>query len=223
MTGDVARTLTGLAEFGAFFTVEVAEPGPGWRSLADVLADDADVADRVARTADRLGTDQSRPAASIWHLGIAARLWSPLVGALLTDGVVPDLSPGRVFWAPAAATTPPMRVPSPTARADGDVAAAAAAFLDPLAAATRRAVKIAPGLLRGNAASALAGALQMLVTARPALRPAALALGARLLDGPLAGTGTLAAPGRPFFVRRSCCLYYRLPTGAPCGDCPFAG
>ncbi|MEU4231576.1 (2Fe-2S)-binding protein [Nonomuraea sp. NPDC026600] len=28
-------------------------------------------------------------------------------------------------------------------------------------------------------------------------------------------------PGHPFFVRRSCCLYYRLPSGGECSDCAF--
>ena len=26
-------------------------------------------------------------------------------------------------------------------------------------------------------------------------------------------------PDTSFFVRRSCCLYYRLPAGGKCGDC----
>ncbi|WP_250213408.1 (2Fe-2S)-binding protein [Acrocarpospora catenulata] len=38
--------------------------------------------------------------------------------------------------------------------------------------------------------------------------------------GRLRGTGRFA--GEPFFVRRSCCLYYRVPGGGTCGDCVLA-
>ena len=56
----------------------------------------------------------------------------------------------------------------------------------------------------------------------PSSPPGRSGLGRELLRmGVLHGTGELAEPdpGQPFFVRRSCCLYYRLPTGGKCGDC----
>ncbi len=44
-----------------------------------------------------------------------------------------------------------------------------------------------------------------------------------LRTGPLTGTGAWVQPdlSRPrwFLARRSCCLLYRLPGAAPCGDC----
>jgi hypothetical protein len=43
-----------------------------------------------------------------------------------------------------------------------------------------------------------------------------------LADGVLAGSGVVTLTGdRLAFRRRSCCLYYRLPGGGYCGDCPL--
>ena len=36
----------------------------------------------------------------------------------------------------------------------------------------------------------------------------------------LRGSGTIQA-GEPAYVRRSCCLYYRVDNGGMCGDCPL--
>jgi hypothetical protein len=61
----------------------------------------------------------------------------------------------------------------------------------------------------------------MLTAAEPALteRTAALA-GAVVELPPLRGAGRFARPG--LFIRRSCCLYYRIPGGGLCGDCVLA-
>jgi ferric iron reductase protein FhuF len=87
-------------------------------------------------------------------------------------------------------------------------------------------VKLADGLVWGNAASALAGTLRA-----GSLRPVQAApitglVGALLAMEPLAGTGffTERPSGgvlRPeAFRRRGCCLYYRVPPGGGlCGDC----
>jgi ferric iron reductase protein FhuF len=42
-------------------------------------------------------------------------------------------------------------------------------------------------------------------------------LEALLRSGPLAGTGRRRDDGT--FVRRSCCLFYRVPGAGTCGDC----
>jgi hypothetical protein len=87
----------------------------------------------------------------------------------------------------------------------------------PLVAAVRAAVRVAEGLLWGNAASALAGALGVLARARPRHAAAARRLVDELLAAPpLRGTGAFGPQG---FRRRSCCLYYRVPGGGLCGDC----
>jgi ferric iron reductase protein FhuF len=78
---------------------------------------------------------------------------------------------------------------------------------------------LAPGLLYGNIASALAGTSRMLLSARPDLRESITHLTTALLNtGELAGTGTITSAGLDF-RRNSCCLYYRLPGGGKCGDC----
>src|SRR5205807_1847650 len=81
--------------------------------------------------------------------------------------------------------------------------------------ALRRVVPISPRLLRGNAASALAGAATMLGATPDATT--AWRLAATLLDHEaLRGTGTwepVAGREQPMFRRRSCCLYYRVPGG----------
>ncbi|MEC4021033.1 (2Fe-2S)-binding protein, partial [Streptomyces sp. H27-D2] len=70
-----------------------------------------------------------------------------------------------------------------------------------------------------------AGALKML---RAGCRSAdgtaaaerASALTRTLFDDPLLrDTGNWRAAGERDFVRRSCCLYYRVPGGGMCGDC----
>ncbi|KPM57019.1 hypothetical protein ACG83_04230 [Frankia sp. R43] len=123
--------------------------------------------------------------------------------------------------------------------------------LRPYFAAVRAETGLALGLLWGNAASALVGATGMLIrflrtqpnkastapatatAARPARACAeATAAGigrltARLLaTPPLAGTTvhSLTPDGQlvvPSVVRRSCCLFYRVPGGGTCGDCPL--
>jgi FhuF 2Fe-2S C-terminal domain len=98
-------------------------------------------------------------------------------------------------------------------------------------------------VLWGNVASALAGAAGMLADMYPdgqAAHPGAsgaagladragvaeragVIVAQALAQPPLAGTGRLVRPdpehARRFLVRHNCCLYYRIPGGATCGDC----
>jgi len=82
-------------------------------------------------------------------------------------------------------------------------------------------VKVAAGLLHGNAAAAMTAALRVLVCTRPDLGRPARALAQRLLaTGVLRETGELTGSGLEF-SRRSCCLFYRVPGGGLCSDCPL--
>jgi len=77
------------------------------------------------------------------------------------------------------------------------------------------------------ASAALAGAAGVLAGAVPERAGLAAQLTERILGrSPLHGTGNLGrpGPGQPevVFSRRSCCLYYRIPGGALCGDCVLA-
>ncbi|MEU6239354.1 (2Fe-2S)-binding protein [Kitasatospora sp. NPDC047058] len=233
-----------LAAVGPYFALDAATaptdgPPPGFRPLRELYAagPDAPLAVRVREVARRLGTAEPRVAASILHLGLAARFCSVSLGAAVLLDVVPDLDPDRAhvrvpdqgpidLWTPYRSTpepwTPEPWTPEPwtpgTTQADHLHHALVEGQLAPLAAAVRAAVPLSERLLDGNAASALAGALRML---GPRAAPGrARALVAELLERPpLAGTGTLRGAG---FRRTSCCLYYRVGPGAGvCGDCCF--
>jgi iron complex transport system ATP-binding protein len=226
----VVEALAEVATISAYFEVESGPLEPGWRPLTELLTDPGPPSDRVAEVAERLSTTETRIAASIWFQGLAARLWSPIVGAAVTRELLVDLAPARSFWRPAPSGPLPLRVTHPTGWeiTDPDRAAGplyrnvVTGLLEPLAHTVQEITKIAPGLLWGNAASALAGTVQVIALRRPELAARASALGRELLSaGVLEGSGELVepAPGHLFFARRSCCLYYRLPGGGMCGDC----
>jgi iron complex transport system ATP-binding protein len=159
-------------------------------------------------------------AASLLFQGIAGRLWSPVLASAVEHGVLPDLEPARTYW--RAASPGPVMLGAPGAAGLGADPAAVhrvvvERHLRPLVAAVRAVTPVAEGLLWGNAASALTGALAVLAGARPASAAPGRRLVEELLGAPpLRGTGTLGARG---FRRRSCCLYYRVPGGGLCGDC----
>ncbi|MFI5647345.1 (2Fe-2S)-binding protein [Kitasatospora sp. NPDC051705] len=233
-----------LAAVGPYFALDTPTapdqgPPPGFRPLADLFGTgpDAPLAGRIRVVAQRLGTAEPRVAASILHLGLAARFWSVGLGSAVLLGTVPTLErawtripdQGPIdLWTPpepAPATPPPVGTPStpstPDSLADRLHRTVLTDRLEPLAAAVRAAVPLSAGLLLGNAASALAGTLRVLDAHAPGR---ARALVAELLARPpLAGTGTLrTGPHGAAFRRSSCCLYYRVGPGAGvCGDCCF--
>lgn len=222
----IAEALAEVSGFGPYFAVGTGdEQRPGWRPLGELAADEAGLMEWIAGYGRRLGTDESRVAGSILYQGLAARLWSPVVGTAVAHGLVPVASGLR--WRPAATGPLPLWSP-PSARwrqeAPAGLAAAVyravmAGVLTPLAETVGRLTRVAPGLLRGNASAALAGVLK---TVPSPLAGRASELVAHVIAlGELHGTGDLAepAPGAYFFVRRSCCLYYRVPGGGLCEDC----
>lgn len=242
---------------GGFFALQVGEPAPaGAVALAEVYAGHtAPLAARIERVGERLGADEPRVAASIAHLGLAARLWSITLAAAVVDRQMPShLDPARLYWdvfasapndlwlptstplsptplsptpaTPRAATT--ARAPTTEPGADAQLLAALISLtyerhLVPLAVATRQTVRVSEGLLWGNAASALTGALgQLSRWCQEQDRPEDAALtralvGELLTYGRLRGTGTLSGTT---FRRSTCCLYYRAG-GQLCGDCVF--
>ncbi|GAA2728445.1 (2Fe-2S)-binding protein [Actinocorallia aurantiaca] len=224
------QAIADVSRIGGYFHLytDDAPPGP-WRPLRRLLTDEAAFAHRVAVTAERLGTAETRVAASILHLGIATRLWSPVLGAAVVHRVLLDWTADTLEWKDAPGGPLPLRLPAPSARPVTDLVQAAeplyrtvSALLEPLAGLVLGQVEIAPRLLWGNAASALAGGIRELARDRPGHAADALALGDALLGlGHLKSTGhfTEPAPGRPFFTRTTCCLYYRVPGAGKCGDC----
>ncbi|WP_235618811.1 (2Fe-2S)-binding protein [Embleya scabrispora] len=182
----------------------------------------------------RLGTDEVRVAASIVHLGIAARLWSVALGAVAQAHVVPDLDPDRVMWrlvppGPAELwADPPPQPAGPLDGGEDNLADAlyevvAEGHLAPLAQAIRRITPVSERLLWGNAASGLVGAWRVLDRYLhpddPARADTAMRIAGTVQSrGHLRGTGTWS---RAAFRRTTCCLYYRTPQGGVCGDCVF--
>jgi hypothetical protein len=218
---QVRAALRAAARSGPFFDLVVRDQASGWRPAAEQYRDG--IPGLIASTARQLGTGEQRVAASIVHQGLAARIWSPVLHCGLVSGVVPDLSTLTMT------TSPQLRlgVAEPAGWTVSDLAELTAvsgevarAQLRLLAAALP--VRLAAGLLRGNAASAMIGALGVLTSARPELAGRAGQLAPALLrTSDLRQAGTLSDTEPMAFRRRSCCLYYRVPGGGLCGDCCF--
>lgn len=228
-SGDQALAAAGA--LGSFFCVD-ERPGPDWTSWAALNAGAKALRLRTdevhAVLAAGPGSPDVEPAvvASLTHLGLVARLVSPLLGAALMSGVLPVTPVEDVHVHLTGVNPLPLAFPATSAVAVGSAEELAAAFhhhwlmpaVRPLTYALRAFCAVSPRVLDGNVTSAVAGALRMAGTARPGLAARADAvLDALLRSGPLAGTGRRRDDGS--FVRRSCCLFYRLPGAGTCGDC----
>ncbi|MEU3353723.1 (2Fe-2S)-binding protein [Streptomyces sp. NPDC037389] len=208
-----------LADVGPFFALRTGEGGDGLPLLHEET-----VRRRVATVAERLGTDDTRVAASIAFQGIAGRLLSVGLGSAVLTGEVPDLAAGGLRWDTVRTAPDDLWLPSP-AELPGDSLSPAVlhGLLVPLHDLIRTVTPISSSLLWGNAGSSLAGSLRVLHTwcfsrnrAEDAAR--AVALTRDLFTDPLLrDTGELS--DNIAFIRRTCCLYYRVPGGGTCGDC----
>ncbi|MFF3673793.1 (2Fe-2S)-binding protein [Streptomyces sp. NPDC002120] len=215
---DVLRR---LAAVGPFFTVPYGAepPGHGFRPLTALYGER--LGPYVAEVGRRIGSGPGRVAASTAQLGIASRLWSLGLGCAALAGRVPDLAADRVWWRLPDAGSLELWLPEPAdlpAETLGERVLGNLAVLD---AGLRERFGVSQQVLRGNTASGLVGALRVLIDRVPGGAAVALA-GALLAEGgALAGTGTfIHEEGLGVaFVRRSCCLYYRVPGGGLCGDC----
>lgn len=196
-----------LAAVGEYFAVDV---GPSDApTLAELYAEGPELEARIERVCAQLGTGERRVGASIWFQGLAARLWSPVVGAAALRLDVPAIDPATTRWDGGR-----FQLANPAT--GGEPNDILDRHLEPLVAAVKGTVRISAQLLWGNAASALAGTVKVLLTARP---DADTEPRDQLLkDKRLAGTGHFEEPGAGF-RRTTCCLFYRVPNGGLCGDC----
>ncbi|MFI1092094.1 hypothetical protein [Streptomyces sp. NPDC020917] len=243
--GDAA-----LDALGPFFTIgrhDPAHPPAGdWRSVTDLVTDPSVLDERVASVREFLaaggGLDvariEVRVAASVAHLGMAARLVSPLLATAVLHRRVPALSLDDLRWKAQLGGAFPLSLPragggtgETAGVAGGDGAAVEAACgedpgreLDdngPLPACLT-------AVLVDGIAVPLAGAFGRFGVSEHILRgntSSALAGAARMLAGRGAGTDARALLGvllrhpylagsggfgpRGAFRRSSCCLIYR--------------
>jgi FhuF 2Fe-2S C-terminal domain len=214
---NISGELSEVASYGGLFALTVGGGAARWRPIGQSYADG--YADLIGATIRRYRTTEWRIGASLVHLGHAARLWSPVLACALGHGVIPDLTGLQ-----RADDGAQLRLPEPIGERLAPspellYRAVVQHHMEPLEAGLR--VKMAPGLLSGNIASALVGASKALLSARPDLRQSIVGITHSLLGtGRLAGSGAITS-GDLDFRRRSCCLFYRIPDGGKCGDCPL--
>ena len=232
MPGVDDAALDLAAGVGPFFVLDRWAPDAGWRPLRELLERPDVLVERIAAAREMLaersrvevGEIEERATASIVFLGLAARLVSPAFACAVLADHVPDLRLDALWWQPTVGGPWPMARSDSADDTSGDLAEDLDArilrpIVTPVLEAFGRTFALSPQVLWGNVASSLAGALTMLRTARPDRTDAATQLVGQLLEhGTLAGTGDLD-PAGPSFVRRSCCLFYRVPGAGICGDC----
>jgi len=163
---------------------------------------------------------------------------SPALGAAVLGGVVPYLTLDSLWWRPVNGGPMPLAAEPTGGREIGGAEPGcqlddAAGMLSeiclqgmasPVADVFQGLFRLSPLVLRGNIASALAGAAARLAGSFPDRAETVAQLTARMLARqPLRGAGELVQPDtsqpRRFLIRCSCCLYYRVPGGGTCGDC----
>ncbi len=225
------RSLVAAGALGPFFRVD-ERSGPDWTCWAALSADAkalrfrTDVVHAVLAAGNGVPDVEPRVVASLTHLGLVARLVSPLLGATLLSGVLPVTPVENVHVHLTGENPLPLALSATSAVAVRSAEELAVALhrhwltpaVRPLTHAVRTFCSVSPLVLDGNVTSAVAGALRMAGTARPELASRADAVLDELLrSGPLAGSGRRRDDGS--FVRRSCCLFYRLPGVGTCGDC----
>jgi hypothetical protein len=197
-----------------------------------------DVRAALAAAADRPPEQiEFRVAASVTHLGLAARLISPALASAVL-GIPLRVDVAQAWWVPALGG--PFRLSLPDAAfegpgfgsapgrsqtpADDNIRESLRSLLrGPICSLVERTAAMATSrrVLWGNVASAINGAAAMISAAQPVLTAGAAATASAMLGFPaLAGV----YDGQPVttFRRRNCCLIYRIassPANEYCGDC----
>lgn len=233
----VRAALLSATEIGPYFQTEMIAAQRQWRTVADLWCDAGCLSERVntAREFLRSRTHadvELRACASISSLGLISRLLAPPLATACVAEVIPRLDPQRTHWRPVVGGPVPIGLSMVDGVVVGSAAEAATELertvlrpcVEPVLTAYSRQFRLSPRVLSGNAASALAGAAGMLLASPTALRIDPVEVVTAMLGRPsLVGTGGYVRPfddsAEQFFVRRSCCLFYRIPGGGTCGDC----
>jgi hypothetical protein len=233
--------LADIATIGPFFHVHTHHPGTPppapWRPMSELTNTPDVLAARVDRIREALAATAGRPAnqievrvaASVAHLGLTARILSPLLALTITTGVVPAVTLDQLYWQDELGGAFPLSISAPiapatprTPRTPGLAAVFSEQVLDgPITAIVRGTRPVSNLIMWGNVASAVVSAGTLITTQRPdSAGNIANLTEALFQQPPLHETGTLGPP----FRRRSCCLIYRIASPTPtaiCGDCPF--
>ena len=243
MPDDLA-VLNELAGLGPFFAVASHPPGeapvPPWRPVGELTVPSQVLRGRIgavraalaARGDLAVGEIEPRVAASAVHLGLAARLTAPAIGAAVLRCPL-DLRPGGLWWQDASGGPVPVSVPIPPEAGVTQEERDRLLFdelLAPMTAAIARLVPVSDRVLRGNVASAVNAAAAQVARQHPDLARDAWQAARGLFADPWL-YGEPCPPG-PAFRRASCCLFYRLARSyrqarwdpsAVCGDCVLGG
>jgi hypothetical protein len=223
--GDRPRLAMSTARMiGPYFAIRLGEGSPGMG--AEEFFQPSRLRGLVDDVACRIGADESRVAASSIQYEIAERLWSVILGTWVMDGLIADLRPLRYGRSPVGRIRLSLEQPAAWERPDATpvetasvIAGVVVARLTSLHLALREVVRVADGLLWGNAATALTLATQALAN-RGTPDRGLVAVSRSLLEiPPLAERLDGDLTGR--IVRRTCCLYYRTAARRACGDCPL--
>jgi hypothetical protein len=232
-----------LAALGPFFAVEVRggdsggpaaseapPPAASWRPMSELVDGSVVLNGRVeaVRAFLATGTGQEasavelRVAASVVHLGLVARVLSPLLALAALHQRRDDIHAADLWWQPTLGSMFPLSVREAALGSDAVFTGRvvfAGSVIDEFSTAIAR-FGVNEHILRGNVASALAAAARTLSEARPELRDDIHAL----ISPHLSGSGSFSSDGTTF-RRRTCCLIYRAAPdreGALCGDCALA-
>lgn len=206
-----------IAALGPFFAVHTHPPGtepPGssglWQPVSRPLLEArvSGVRDWLAAAGGQpSGAIEPRVAASVAHLGLAARLISPALAAAVLHGLVLAPRLADLRWQPVLGGPVPLSLPhdafdgSPADPAPDRLAdRLGRCLLDgPLRelADALAPFSVSPHILWGNTASAVNGAATMITAARPDLTARTRAITSLLLDHPHCGTRTPPHPTEP--------------------------
>ncbi len=241
-TGAAARHEA--AAPGPFFAFDLhpatAAPAPPWRPVRELVTEPAVLRERVSAVRAHLAAAGGRPteavelrvAASVTHLGLAARLMSPLFALVTVHGALPAPVLDGLYWQPALGGPFPLSLPDDRLHTDpspvsgavhrtGWAASLVEQVLTELVEAVE-ALSVSRHVLWGNTASAVNGAATAIARAVPDRAAGARELAALLLNHPRLRDSATPARGTTPFRRRNCCLIYRAapgPATAVCGDC----
>ena len=119
-----------LAQLGPYFAVSLHSTWPASACLMAAAQHPAGLpgrpaaADRGSPFGARRGPSPAavefRVAASVTHLGVAARLISPALGMAVLLGRVPRMDPAEVYWQPVLGGPLPLSLPASALAGHGD-------------------------------------------------------------------------------------------------------